>query len=132
MARVELLQVPLRQPVKTQQQVIVVLLKVRPGTGSQGIEVLGLIVERLENRELHIQLLITHDPPGFLDDGRHCAVSELRIQRCERDLLDALRSDACEYRLNRRLAITHRQLDRPLGPLRGHHLLQATTEHHQG
>ncbi|MNI47780.1 hypothetical protein D3C73_1023160 [compost metagenome] len=129
--RVDLGQVPLRQTVEAQQQVIVILLQIRLGAGNQRVEILRLIVEWLENRKLHIQPFFAHHPFGFLDHRGHGAVGELRIERCESDLLVPLGRQSYQHRLNRWLAITHRQLHRTVGPPGSHGVLQPATEHHQ-
>jgi hypothetical protein len=56
--RIELLQVPLGQTMEAQQQVIVILLQVRPGAGDQRIDVFRLIVERLQHAHLQRQLAL--------------------------------------------------------------------------
>ncbi len=116
---------------KTQQQVIEILLKMRPGTGCQRFEIFRLIVERLKNRQLQAQSALTDDPARLFDDGRGGAVGKLRIQRSQRHLVDALSGQAGQCGFDGRLTITHRQFDRPLRPVRFYSLLQTATEHDQ-
>ena len=128
---VDLGQVPFRQTMKAQQQVIVVLLHIRLGTGHQRIEVFRLIVERLENRELHVEFLLPNHPLGFFDHCGHGAIGELRIERRQGDFFVPLSRQTNQHRLNGWLAVAHRQLYRPLSPLRSHGPLQTTAEYHQ-
>ncbi|MDT4849324.1 hypothetical protein FQZ97_834420 [compost metagenome] len=128
---IELAQVALRQAVKTQQQVVETLFQVRPGAVDQGLDVFRLVVERRQDGETHVQVGRAHHPPGFLDHRGGGAVGELRVERRQGHLLDALRRQTLQRRLDRRLAVTHRQLDRTLGPLRLHGRLQAPAQHHQ-
>ncbi|MNZ72661.1 hypothetical protein D3C78_910460 [compost metagenome] len=72
---------PFRQAVKAHQQVIEILLQIGLGRGSQRIEVLGLIVERLEHRQLHVEVFLTHHALGLFDDRSRGAVGELWIKR---------------------------------------------------
>ncbi|MNV19081.1 hypothetical protein D3C71_1099290 [compost metagenome] len=116
---------------ETQQQMVVILLQIRLGRGHQGVEVFRLIVERLEYRQLHIEFFLTHDAPGFFDHRRGGAVGELRIKRRQGDAFVPRRHQTQQRRLNGRLAVTHRQLYRPVLPLCGHGLLQTTTQHNQ-
>lgn len=116
---------------EAQQQVIVTLQQIRLGAGHQRVEVFRLIVERLENRKLHIQPLLAHHSLGLLDHRGHGAVGELWIKGCESDLPVTLGRQAYQRRFNRWLAITHRQFHRAVMPLLSHDLLQATAENHQ-
>ncbi|MNQ91705.1 hypothetical protein D3C85_1070990 [compost metagenome] len=128
---VELLQMPFRQAMKAHQQVIEILLQMRPGRGHQRIEVFRLVVERLEYRQLHVEVFLAYHAPGLFYDRSRGAVGELWIKRRQGDSLVPRRDQAHQRRFDRRLAVTHRQFDRAVLPLTGHRLLQATAEHHQ-
>ncbi len=121
----------LRQPVETQQQMIEILLQMRPGTGGQRVEVLRLVVERLQDRQLQRQSALADDPARFLNDRRRGAVGELRIKRRQGDLGDALPGQTRQRGLNGGLAVAHRQLHRALRPVRTYRLVQTATQHHQ-
>ena len=59
-AGVELVQVALGQAMKTQQQVVEILLQIGFGAGHQGIEVLRLVVERLQDGEAQVQACLLY------------------------------------------------------------------------
>ncbi len=126
-----LVQVTLGQPVETQQQMIEILLQMRPGTGDQRVEVLRLVVERLQDRQLQRQSALADDPARFLNDRRRGAVGELRIKRRQGDLGDALPGQTRQRGLNGGLAVAHRQLHRALRPVRTYRLVQTAAQHHQ-
>ena len=90
----------LGQTVKAEQQMIVILLQVRPGTCHQCVKVFGLIVKRLHDGELNGQLCGFNHPLGFFNHRGHRAVGKLGIQRRQRDLLNTLRGQTLEYGFN--------------------------------
>ncbi len=122
---------PLRQAMKTQQQVIVILLQVRLGAGDQCIEVFRLIVKRLQHRQVHVESVLANHPLGFFDYRSGGAVGELWIKRRQGNALVPGGDQLQQFRFNRRLAVTHGQFHRAMGPLGGHLLLQTTAQHHQ-
>jgi len=128
---VALVQVALGQPVKAQQQVIEAAVQVLACAGNQGIEVFGLVVERLQDRQLQLQPMLANDSPRFLDGGCRGAVGVLRVERCEGDLADALAGQADQRLFDRGFTVAHGQFDRPLWPVRADRLLQAPAQYHQ-
>ncbi|MNP20001.1 hypothetical protein D3C76_1125570 [compost metagenome] len=129
--RVELLQMALGQTVEAQQQVIVILLQVRPGAGDQRIDVFRVIVERLQHAYLQRQLAVGHGLVRLRHHSGHRAVGELRIERRQRHLAHTLRGQALQHLGQGRLTVTHGNLDRAVRPMRDHRRLQATGQHHQ-
>ncbi|MNE04921.1 hypothetical protein D3C80_974680 [compost metagenome] len=122
---------PLGQAMETQQQVVVILLKIRPGTFHQGVDVIWLVIKWLQHSQLHRQLVLGDYLPGLLDHGGHRAVGELWIKRRQGNLAHALRSQTLQHRRQGRLTITHGDFHRPMLPMLTHGSLQTPGQHHQ-
>ncbi len=129
--RVELLQVPLRQTMEAQQQVVVILLQIRPGASRQCLDVVRVLVERLQHAQLQRQLAFTDRLPGQLHHSGHRAVGELWVKRCQGHLAHPLCDQTLQHLGQGRLAIAHGNLHRAMGPVLDHCRLQATGQHHK-
>ncbi len=129
--RVQFLQVALRQAMEAQQQVIVILLQIRPGAGDQCLDVVRVLVEWLQHAKLQRQIAFINRLPGQFHHSGHRAVSELRVQRRQGHLAHTLCHQALQHLGQGRLAIAHGNLHRAMGPVLDHRRLQATGQHHQ-
>ena len=94
--RIGLVQVPLRQAVKAQQQMIERLLQVRFGTGHQGIEVFRLVIEGCQDLQTQRQAVLGDGPARLFDHRGGGAVGMLRIERRQGHPAHALLSQALQ------------------------------------
>gem|GEM_PF-4321654 len=119
------------QAMEAEQQVVIVLLQIGPGTGDQCVDVVWIIVERLQHAHLQRQSLLGDGLPGELHDGRYCAVGKLWVQGRQGDLAYTLRRKPLQYLGQGWLTVAHGDFNRPVRPVIDHGRLQATGKHHQ-
>ena len=103
------LQVPLRQSVIAQQQMIEGRLEVRPHAGGEHAYVVRVAVEGRQYGQAHAA---GQQRTHLLDAGRVRGVGVLRIQRHQQQIVDAGSVEACQRLTDARFAVAHCQNDR--------------------
>jgi len=105
-------QLPLRQPVEAEQQVIVSPVKRLAGARHQGLNKVRLIEERRLNDQFHAGRPAVQDGSGFFHRGLVAGHRVVRKERDQEDLVDAVFQQIVDGLLDPRVLVAHSQFNR--------------------